>query len=278
MDGELTALHPLRALRPYPCKQWTGIEQEFRTEDPDGCSGKGIRRMSQQKVFSREELEEMATPLVERIAAAIDGGEYEKAKALSRQLEQECVPMIYTFEDFVTALLSYIYENQGDEALQDSLRYAANAVMKPMHETLVGLGFREKVEVFAGFFRAHTGRGLSIEEDDEKVTLILDLCGSGGRMVREGHFGPPRNLLKVKKGQEITFGEEDFPSYCCHCAVFHHIMPIEWSGKPFPPIEVGSGPGSPCKWHFFKDSGKIPERFFEQVGKSKPFGDSSREG
>lgn len=225
--------------------------------------------MSEQRVFTQEELEELATPLVDRIAAAIDDGEYEKAKALSRQLEQECVPMIYTFEDFVTALLSFVYEKQGDGALQESLRYAAEAVMKPMHEALAGLDFREKVEVFAGFFRAHSGKGLTIEEDDEKVTLILDPCESGGRMVQEGYFDPPKNLRKVREGQPITFGRENFPSYCCHCAVFHHIMPIEWSGRPFPPIEVGIGPGDPCKWHLYKDPADIPAQYYEQVGKRK---------
>ena len=225
--------------------------------------------MTNKRVFSQYELKTLETPLVDRIAAAIDNGQYEEAKLLARQLEAECVPMIYTFEDFVTALLSHICKHLGEDALEGSLRYAADAIMKPMYDGLEGLDFRELVEAFAAFFRAHTGRGLKIEEDDEKVTMILNPCGSGGRMVREGFFDPPKNLHKLKKAQATTFGRGDFPSYCAHCAVFHHIAPIEWSGKPFPPIEVGQGPGDPCKWHFYKDPAAIPARYYEQVGKEK---------
>ena len=225
--------------------------------------------MTKARVFSQEELKTLETPLVDRIATAIDSGQYETAKALARQLEEECVPMIYNFEEFVTALLSFILQEQGEDALEQSLRYAANALMKPIHDSIDSLDFRGLVEAFAAFFRAHTGRGLRIEEDDEKVTMVLNPCGSGGRMVREGHFGPPKNLNKIEKARGLTFGRENFPCYCAHCAVFHHMMPIEWSGKPFPPIEVGHGPGDPCKWHFYKDPAAIPARYYEQVGKEK---------
>jgi hypothetical protein len=169
----------------------------------------------------------------------------------------------------VTALLSFIYKNYGDDPLEQSLKYCADILIKPLNDSMADLSFRETVETFAALFRSHTGRGLTIEEDDEKVTLILNPCGSGGRMVKEGYFAPPKNLLKVNDAQAITFGRNNFPCYCCHCAVLHHVMPIEWSGKPFPPIEVGSGPGDPCKWHFYKDPAAIPERYYEQVGKHK---------
>ncbi len=222
------------------------------------------------RVFSPEELKTLETPLADQIAAAIDRGDYERAKALARQMETEDSLMIYTMEDFVTALLSYIYQQQGDQATGQALRYSAEKVMKPIYDNMKDAACRELVEGYAGFFRAHTGRGLRIEEDEEKVTLILDPCGSGGRMVKQGHFAPPKSLLKIKDAQDITFGREDFPSYCGHCAVFHHIMPIEWSGRPFPPIEVGKGPGDPCRWHVYKDQKAIPEKYYQQVGRNKP--------
>lgn len=225
--------------------------------------------MSETPIFSQEERNRLEQPLADRISEAIDKGRYEQAKELAFQLETESSANIYAFEDFVSALLSYTYKNHGDEILQDSLKYCADIIIKPLHEKLLNMGCREMVEAFAALFRSHTGRGLKIEEDDEKVTLILNPCGSGGRMVKEGYFGPPKNLLKVEKAQPITFGRKNFPSYCTHCAVLHHIMPIEWSGVPFPPIEVGNGPGDPCKWHIYKDPTAIPDCYYEQVGKQK---------
>lgn len=225
--------------------------------------------MSENRVFSPGELRLLSTPLSDRISQAIDQGRYEEAKSLAVQLDSESTANIFAFEDFVTALLSYIYQKHGDAPLEASLRFCADILIKPLHDSMADLGFRETVEAFAALFRSHTGRGLKIQEDDEKVTLILDPCGSGGRMVKDGYFAPPKNLLKIKDAQAITFGRKDFPSYCCHCAVLHHIMPFEWSGKPFPPIEVGNGPGDPCKWHFYKDPATIPDRYYQQVGKQK---------
>jgi hypothetical protein len=226
--------------------------------------------MENNRIFTDEELKTLAMPLVNRIEAAIDNGRYEEAKSLARQMEDEYRPIVFNFEEFTAILLSHIYQQYGDDALEEALRYAASVFMKPMHEALGSLSIRELAELFAGVFRSHSGRGLKIEEDDEKITFILDPCESGGRMVKDGFFGPPRNLLRVKKSQPITFGRENFPSYCCHCAIFHHLEPIERSGAPFPPIDIGKGPGDPCKWHFYKDAKRISARFYEQVGKKKP--------
>ncbi|MBE0598094.1 MAG: hypothetical protein IH614_12565 [Desulfuromonadales bacterium] len=225
--------------------------------------------MKNGRIFTHQQLREMETPLADQVAAAIDGGRLEEAKVLARQMEQEFVPMVHIFEDFVTALLSWVGRQQGEDALRDSLRYAAEKVMQPMHDDLTACDFATLVKVYAGFFRAHTGRGLRIEEDEEKVTLVLDPCGSGGRMVKAGYFAPPKDLFQVADGTDFTFGRRNFPSYCTHCAIFHHIMPIEWSGKPFPPIEVGEGPGDPCRWHLYKNTDKIPDRYYEQVGKKR---------
>jgi hypothetical protein len=223
--------------------------------------------MTSKRIFSDKELKAMETPLADQIAAAIDAGEYEKAKSLARQLDTEDFSVICTFEDFVAALLSHIYEKQGDQALLDALQSSADFLMKAIFDQIANLPFRELVEAFAGMFRAHSRKGLKIEEDDEKVTLTLDPCGSGQRMVQAGYFGPSK-LQNVKGPLAITFGRDQIPCYCSHCTVFHHLKPIEWSGRPFPPIEVGPGPG-PCKWHFYKDPDAIPARYYEQVGKKK---------
>lgn len=225
--------------------------------------------MTQKREFSEEEIKAMETPLADQIEAAIDAGEYEKAKALARQLDQEDFAMICNFEDFVAALLSHVYEKHGDQGLKDALQSAAGVLMRSIFDDASNLPFRELVEVYAGFFRAHSGKGLKIEEDDEKVTMTLNPCGSGGRMTQAGYFGPSGKLRLVKGPLPLTFGRDEFPCYCSHCTVFHHTAPIEWSGRPFPPIDVGPGPGDPCKWHLYKNRDAIPDRFYEQVNKKK---------
>ncbi len=225
--------------------------------------------MDNNRIFAPEELRRLETPLADLIVEAIDKGQYEKAKRLAGQIENEYVPIMYMLEDFVASLTSYIYEADGVESVEKSLRFSADRVMKMFFDGLINLGTRETIEYMSTFFRAHSGKGLTIEEDDEKITLVLNICGSGGRMVKEGAFGPPKNLRKIKDPASITFGRKEWPTYCAHCAVFHQIVPIEWVGWPYPPIEIGNGPGDPCKWHFYKDPAAIPARYYEQVGKQK---------
>ena len=222
--------------------------------------------MDEKRIFSDQELKVLATPLSDRICEAIDSGQYDVAKALAQELGAESTPNLHAFEEFVAALIAYIYQQHGDDVLEDALRYCANIVIAPMLESILALSVRERVEAFARLFRAHSGRALRIEEDDEKVTLVLDPCGSGGWMVQEGAFGPEGKFPCIEKAQGITFGRENFPCYCAHCAVLHHIVPIEQTGAPFPPIEVGEGPGDPCKWIFYKDHAEVPERYYAQVG------------
>lgn len=230
-----------------------------------GISLKGYV-MNDERIFTDSERRDLETPLADRICEAIDQKQDDAAKELVHALADESLPNIHLFEEFVAALIAYIYDQFGDDALETALKYCGAILMAPMVEGMSGASTREKVEIFARFFRAHSGRGLRVEEDDEKVSLILDPCGSGGRMVQDGFFGQDGKFPCVKRAQGMTFGRANFPCYCTHCAVLHHIVPIERTGTPFPPIEVGAGPGDPCKWLFYKDQAAIPERYYRQVG------------
>ena len=89
-------------------------------------------------------------------------------------------------------------------------------------------------------------------------------------MLRAGFYGPPKNLFILKGPQPLTFGREELPIYCSHCAVIHHIAPIEWGGAPYPVVDPAKDQvEEPCYFHFYKDPKEVPEEYYRRVGKRK---------
>lgn len=207
--------------------------------------------MSQQRIFTSEELETLGKLTVELIEGAIDASEKEKAKKLSRRMHKEFLSMHDLFRDWVTGLLTFIGKRYGDSVLSEALRYSCQVWLKPLCDRYEGQEIRRRAEMLIAGFRGHL-QAFTVEEDEEKIVLVLDTCGSGGRLVREGAYSPPRDFLKIQKPQPMTFGQPDFPVYCAHC-YFQNCLPAELCGKPLfvtePSKELGV---EPCRVYLYK--------------------------
>jgi len=226
--------------------------------------------MADERLFTKEELAEMGKMTVEAIQEAIDKGDGEKAKKLSRRMYREFLAMHDLYLHFTTGLLSYVGRQHGDEALYQALYGAVGAFMRPLVEAYRGIEPRRRAEMLAAGLRGHL-HPLKVEEDDEKFTFMMQPCASGGRLILEGAYeGPPNKFLKVEKAQEMTFGRSDHPVYCVHCA-FQEIVPIDWEGVP--PFITEPSPNlgkEPCRIYIYKRPEDIPARFYERFGKQKP--------
>ncbi len=111
---------------------------------------------------------------------------------------------------------------------------------------------------------------MKVKEDEEKFTFLMQPCGSGGRLILEGCYGPPRNFLKIKKAQPMTYGRKDFPVYCAH-ASSTLILPTEWGIAPaFVEILSEKLGEEPCQICLYKDPKDIPSELYQRVGKRKP--------
>lgn len=225
--------------------------------------------MVQNRLFDEKELEEMGKRTVDLVQEAIDAGEYEKAKKLTRRMYREFSAMHDLYIDWVTALLSFIGTRYGDEDIQEALRASFEAWFKPALENLyANADIRRKAELFIGALRGHL-QPLRIVEDDEKFVFMMEPCGSGGRSVLDKKYQPPTNFLKVKKPQPMTFGRADFPVYCTHCAV-QEMLPIEWSGMPLTVIDPAEKLGEePCKFILYKNPDAVPDKYYRRFGKGK---------
>jgi hypothetical protein len=224
--------------------------------------------MTEDRLFTDEELEEMSRPTMERAIEAIDAGDLEKAKGLCRTMAKEGAPLHNLYLDWAASLLIFIKENFGKDQLQSALEYCASVWWKPVCDRAETAALENVIRGSARMMHAHFG-SFSIEEDDEKFVIKNDPCGSGGRLLREGAYGPPKNFARIEEAGPMTFNRENFPVYCTHCAVIHQMMPIEWIGYPHPIMVPPEKPGDPCLHIIYKDPKKVPEEYYKAVGKGK---------
>ena len=224
--------------------------------------------MENKRIFTDQELQEMGTRTLDLVYKAIDEGDKEKAKQLASRMYQEFNYLHDGYGFWVSGLQTYLYRNYGIDALEQAEREAhtteAKVVFKPIEQTDI----RSRVEHLAKGLRGHL-QPIKIEEDDEKVSLTMQPCGSGERIIQKG--GYEAGLARVKESHGITWRMKDFPIYCVHCPVME-MLEIENTGN-FGAVHIVSEPIShgSCKFSFYKNPADIPEQFYTRIGKKKSY-------
>jgi hypothetical protein len=149
---------------------------------------------------------------------------------------------------------------------EESLETNVYLALEAMRGHLVGPGRRGNIE---------------LEEDEDRFTFRFDPCGSGGHILRgdqEVEMTPPR--AEPPYGWAVLEEEHDFAwntkgvcLYCTNCCVVMQLKPIETFGYPVRVVEPPTYPDrkdAKCTWHVYKDPRKVPERYYEDVGRTKP--------
>ena len=223
--------------------------------------------MKPKRIFTDQELKKMGTRTLDLVFEAIDAEDKDKAKELAQRMYKEFNYLHDGYGFWVTGLQTFIYKNYGIDALEKAEREAhtieAKVVFKPLEKTDI----RSRVEHLASGLRGHL-QPITIKEDDEKISLTMQPCGSGERIIQKD--GYKVGLSRVKNPHPITWGMKDFPIYCVHCPVME-MLDIENIGD-FAMVHIVSEPiyhGS-CQFVFYKDPANIPEEFYNRIGKKKP--------
>ncbi|MFC1970282.1 hypothetical protein ACFLVV_03575 [Chloroflexota bacterium] len=221
------------------------------------------------RVFTQEELEEMGKRTVDLLTEAIEAGDKERAKKLAGRMYREFSSMHDLYVDWTAGFMDYIYASYGEDALYQALRKVI-AYLGHMVDVR-NVDFRRRVQGLSSVLQGHL-EAMKVEEDDDKVCITMEPCGSGQRLVQKGAYEAPRNLTRIQKLHAMTWGMNDFPVYCTHCPVLE-ILSIEQLGYlanvTFTSQKVAEGP---CKLCTYKNVEDIPEEVYTRVGKQKPKG------
>jgi hypothetical protein len=225
------------------------------------------------RIFTDAELKQFSKGFMQMAIEAIDAGDLETAKNWCRHQAEAQHNVHDVLINFVTGLLSYIYDHESEESAVDAIR---EVMGKAAHPDLIALrknGLREWVSWCVEVAREHSADpGITVEEDDEKFIITVK-CGSGGHLIESGAYEGPNGYRKLKKPGPQTWGEPDLPIYCGHCPWVHEILPIQMGGQgsqfwvhalPFP-----KKPGEPCIHHIYKNPADIPEKYYTRLGLKK---------
>lgn len=202
--------------------------------------------------------------------------------------------------DFQSGLLTFVARTFGESAIGDAYehvlgpyleqRYAPFDVReRPYEETLernIYLAFESMRGHLVGPDR--TG-DMDVFEDEDKIVLAFDPCGSGNRGQRgdpiEGtgsRSDPPYNFGVTADKHDWAWNETGICYYCAHCCYALEYWPTRRWGHPLrvvdspihPEETTGENPKK-CTWTIYKSIAAIPDEAYARVGLLKPPGEST---
>lgn len=221
------------------------------------------------RVFTDAQLADFGKKPSEKVREAIQTGDIDKALTafdafdanFDSTHDQLCV--------WITEMMSYIYKNCGEQGLHDAMKQHAAIYMPGMKEWLDPLDFKARVEAIVFAEQMHNVP-LIVTEDDEKVTIQMEQCASGIRLIEQGVYEEPRNCAKCSASESISWGIDSFPCYCVHAPIQDEVAQEKdirsWYIQE-PPSEFGS---EACKFHIYKEWKDVPDWYWTRRGVSRP--------
>ncbi len=224
-----------------------------------------------ERFFTDDELRQMERRTVDRLTDAIEAGDATKAKKIAQRMYNEFLSMHDLYRNWITATLSEVGRRYGDQALDDVMLEGVRAWWKPILDSMPkdAASLPAKIKMFAAGLHGHL-QPLEIIEDDEKITVKMCPCGSGGRLIQEGKYEGPDAFLTIEKPQPMTYGCSNYPVYCAHEYAMEKID-IEENGHPFVVVEPAAKLGKDhCSLIVYKNPKEIPLKFYTRIGLEKP--------
>jgi hypothetical protein len=223
--------------------------------------------------MTQSDVPRWTVPLWEQAKEAVEAGDSEVAvELIDRAVAQWRSLQDYSI-NWITSLLSFVGQRLGEDGVEDALRVFGEEFVRARRSagsrSWDSLPASVRAKAIAQAMVANFGQ-CDVREDEDKIVLSFR-CGSGGRMIDEGRYeteGGPYLVLREAAGR--TFGRDQLPVYCAHCAVNNEIQAVEWGGAPTTVEFPSEGPGGRCVHHIYKDPAVIPADAYRRIGKSRP--------
>jgi hypothetical protein len=198
-------------------------------------------------------------------------GEAESLLALFDKYYEEKTAMHDAVGCWVGGLLTWVYERHGLEAVGEAERFAHAIEGEIALEHTRASSVREAVLGCLSALHGHVHQHMSMTEDDGAVTIQVNPCGSGGRMI-ERAFDPDLGFARLQGPAPLTWGMDELPVYCVHCPVLEQMTVDGSGGFAFVhSLRTTSGQKPPvCEYVFYKNPADIPEVYFSRIGRRKP--------
>ena len=172
------------------------------------------------------------------------------------------------YRNVVARILSSILRTLGQDAVEQL--HEAHATWSEL-SPLMALPPKDLVHRIADVNHWHMSR-FRVMEDDEKITFLLQPCGSGGRLINEGRYyvTDDRSYALMPRASRSTFGMAEFPIYCNHCSEMSRTIlkggGHGWLIEGWTPDHRFGG----CRLHVFKSFAQVNGEFFRRLELAAP--------
>jgi len=125
--------------------------------------------MTDQRLFTDEELKALGQRTLDLLKDAIDKGENENAKKLARRMYREFLGMHDLYRDWVTHLLTFIGKRYGDDILGQALQETVSGYTRRLAKHYAAKDTRSKIAILLAGLRGHLQ---PFDIDDERRKTI----------------------------------------------------------------------------------------------------------
>ncbi|WP_214366940.1 hypothetical protein [Pseudonocardia sp. H11422] len=204
--------------------------------------------------FGEQRFDTEQRRLAEQVAAALEGGEVERARELlDRKEAGQFVPLHDRLIRVMAESFAHVLAERGpDGLLQFHLDVAQG--QRAGIDKWEALPARDLAHAFTFLLKQHMGT-VEAREEPDRFVLEQALCGSGGRLVAGGSYAGPDALPQVRDGGVLTAGRDTLPVYCTHCPGWNTLAPQTWYGHPHVVLADPARPDGACTLHILKRSG-----------------------
>ena len=229
------------------------------------------------RALRQDDPEELGIPTLRLLSAALAAGRIDEAERLAGYALVEAKGLHDVYNDWIWDLLTQVARRSGEDEMAAVLRGSQETWMiRRTWRALLKLPVLARVQLTAETLRAHLGGPdsdgeITVSDEGEYWRIVMDPCGSGGRMRRGPHsrLAPPYGFGRTQQAHPWSWGRTEVPYYCCHCA-FNELLPMEWGGHPLWVTDYDPDAARPCMVRFYKRAEDIPEHYYTRVGRSKP--------
>jgi hypothetical protein len=197
--------------------------------------------------------------------------------------------------DLQSGLLTFTARRFGEASLGEAYEHVLGPYLEERYQVfdLRERTYEETLErnVYLAFeaMRGHlvgpdrTG-DMTVTEDDDKIVIAFDPCGSGNR----GQRGDPFEGTPSRSEEPYSFGvtqdehdwawnEKGVCYYCAHCCYALEYWPAQQWGhpvrvvdSPLHPDETTGEDPKQCTWTIYKSLEAIPDTAYHRIGRTKP--------
>jgi hypothetical protein len=199
------------------------------------------------------------------------------------------------YADYQAGLLTFVARRFGESELEACFRHVLEPYLRerygpfdvrvrPYEETIFRNAYLS-FEAMRGHLVGPGRRGeIDVREDEDKIVVAFDPCGSGGRQQRgdavEGtgsRAEDPYSFWVTQERHDWAWNEQGVCYYCAHCCFALELWPAEQWGHPvrvvdsplYPAETTGAEPKK-CTWTIYKSVDAIPAEAYERIGRRKP--------